>query len=396
MNVKKNYKKGYKYEILKILYMNGAISYNTLKLLPGSPLMNERAYRKLRDEGIVELINQAGRRMIIFKNYEGRKHEYEKYMPLGYSDYYYAKGKEIREKVKRGTPVDVERAARCGEILAIMRSSNLNSYIENCPKYSWKQPYDITQSYYHNSFDIKNTDIQYPSHTGEDKNMASTRIIGCINSPGGDYGIYNVSKGLIEWSRSGELKAATHLKRLSERVYGDTSEREINAIVYMKNLNLVEEIVFNENVHKTVNLISIDNVYPSMYALPINDIGIKMTMLLTMEQWKEYIYSFYISEIDYENAKGLSVSCDGYDGEHYILVYCVPDITKLKLYLRKAQADLDFKKYILYCFDWQEEHIRKTAGHLVQIRTIDFNSFYDAIKEKMFIMNNLKKEETCS
>lgn len=386
MNVKKNYSKGYRNELIKFLYMNGAISHNTLKLLPGSPIMNERAYRKLRDEGIVMLTTNGGRRMIIFKSYDDKKNEYESFMPQGYSDYYYIKSKEIREKVKRGTPVDVERAARCGEVLAIMRSAKINCYLEDCPKYSWNKPYDVNQSYYHNSFDIKKTDIQYPSHIGEDRNMASTRIIGCINSPGGDYGIYNVSKKLIEWSRSGELKAATHLKRISQKIYGAENPRSLNAIIYIKNLNLIEKIVKNET--KT-NLISIDYVYPKMYGLPINDIGIKMTRLLTYPLWQEYIYSYCITETEYTDAMGLSVACDGYDGEHYILVYCVPDITKLKLYLRKAQADPDFGKYILYCFDWQEEHIRNMADQLVQVRTISFDTFYELISSKLFTVNNI-------
>lgn len=395
MNIKKNYSKGYRLEIMKLLYMNGAISYNTLKLLPGSPLMNERAYRKLRDEGVLELIRHAGRRMIIFKNYEDKKSEYEEYMPLGYSDYYYDKSKEIRTKVKRGTPSDVERAARCGEVLAMMHTAGINAYMDNCPKYSWNQPYSPNESYYHNSFDIKNASIQYPSYTGEDKNIASTRIIGCVNSPGGDYGVYSVSKGLIEWSRSGELKAATHLKRLSQSIYG--IDRNVNAILYIKDLMLIERIVNNENIKRTVNLISIDNVYPEMYALPIDDTGIKMTSLLKEEFWKEHIYSKFITEAEYNNAKGLTVACDGYDGEHYKLVYCVPDITKLKLFLRKAQADLDFEKYVLYCFDWQEKHIREMAGHLVQINVVPFKEFYEKLSKKLFIMNNFddKEEKGC-
>ena len=392
MNKKKNYSKGYRLEIMKMLYMNGAMSYNTLKLLPGSPLMNERAFRKMRDEGVIETIRHAGRRMILFKNYEEKKSEYEDSMPVGYSDYYYGKSKEIRTKVKRGTPSDVERAARCGEVLAIMHSAGINAYMDNCPKYSWNQPYDVNQSYYHNSFDIKNANVKYPSYTGEDKNIASTRIIGCINSPGGDYAVYSVSKGLIEWSRSGELKAATHLKRISQNIYGDAYDRNVNAIIYIKDMKLIEQIVNNENIKRTVNLISIDNVYPEMYALPIDDIGIKMTGLLKEAFWKEHIYSKFITEVEYENAKGLTVACDGYDGERYTLVYCVPDITKLKLFLRKAQADLDFEKYVLYCYDWQEKHVREMANHLAQIKVVPFEPFYEKLINKMFTMNNVSKE----
>lgn len=391
MNEKKNYKKGYRYEIMRLLHINGAISYNTLKLLPGSPVMNERAYRKLRDEEIVEIVQRANRRMIILKDYEERKTEYEESLPPIYSDYYCEKGKAIRKKVKSGTPNAAERAARCGEVLAMMRSAGVMSYLEECPKYAWGQPYDINESYYHDSLDIKNTGIQYPSYSGEGKNLSSTRIIGCINSPGGDYGIYNVSKGLIEWSRSGELKVATHLRRISGAAYNASEEREVNAIVYMKDLALVEQIVNNENIKRTVNLISIDNVYPHMYALPIDDIGIGMTELLTKQSWQEHVYSQLITEKEYIDAKGLTVACDGYDGERYKLIYCVPDITKLKLFLRKAQADLDAKNFILYCFDWQEQHVRNMADHITTIKVIPFDTFYSAVKEKMFIMNNIGK-----
>ena len=66
------------------------------------------------------------------------------------------------------------------------------------------------------------------------------------------------------------------------------------------------------------------------------------------------------------NPRG-SVPCDAMDGETYIDLFCIPDIQKLKVFIKRAQYENDPTKYIIYCFDYQTEFVKKFAGDTVQI-----------------------------
>ena len=74
--------------------------------------------------------------------------------------------------------------------------------------------------------------------------------------------------------------------------------------------------------------------------------------------------------------------CDHYDKESKVgtLVFCIPDIVRLKKFLETAKLQNDRKKFRIICFDYQKEFVKKVIGYNAQIYTTSFEEYYKGEK----------------
>ena len=84
MNDKVNYKKGYKNELLRLIYLCGLIPCGSLRVLKKDPRMYQRAVKVMEKEGIVIVDKKGGERNIRLQNRREHRGEYEFYLPAGY------------------------------------------------------------------------------------------------------------------------------------------------------------------------------------------------------------------------------------------------------------------------------------------------------------------------
>ena len=103
MNNKLNYKKRYKNEILRLIYMCGLIPYRSLRILAAEPRMYQRAIRKMEEDGIVAIDKKGGEKNIRLLSKRERRKDYEYLLPPEYIEYYentIAETVKIREFTK--------------------------------------------------------------------------------------------------------------------------------------------------------------------------------------------------------------------------------------------------------------------------------------------------------
>lgn len=393
MNNKINYGKGYKNEILQLLYLTTVIPYRSLRLLSARPRMYQRAVKEMEEDGTVVVDKQGGEKNIRLREYRSRRAVYEAYIPEEYIEYYEA---TARGKLKDLSDIKNNRSAP----EKVLRNSATQIMMYSCGieispdkrdlRREMLEDYDIA---YYNSNEIKQIENYHDTVTKENKKgeyskkLSNSRISGLLISPGGIYAVYNIGNTLIEWKRFGEVKMAAYIAGLIK--HKSMSEVDANepkeAIVIARNDTLFEKIC-NGNYGKKarVILMNIDYAYDRLYAIPENRNGVLLLKIMTVNGWRGKILNAVIRKEEQMAKADVSVDCDGYDNENqiYKLVFCIPNLNKLKAFVTRAMFESNEKKYHVYCYSFQAQLILSIAGNSVSIFTVDIQKFYEEYFKK--------------
>lgn len=393
MNNKINYGKGYKNEILQLLYLTTVIPYRSLRLLSPRPRMYQRAVKEMEEDKTVVVDKTGGEKNIRLREYRSRRVEYEAYIPAEYIEYYEAtaRGKlkdlsdsknnrSAPEKVLRNSATQIMMYA-CGIEISPDKRDLRREMLED---------YDIA---YYNSNEIKQIENYHDTVTKEkkkgeySKKLSNSRISGLLISPGGIYAVYNIGNTLIEWKRFGEVKMAAYIAGLIKH----KSISEINAnepkeaIVIARNDTLFEKICSGNYGKKSrVILMNIDYAYDRLYAIPEDRNGVILLKMMTVNGWRSRILNAVIRKEEQIAKADVSVDCDGFDEEQeiYKLVFCIPNLNKLKSFTTRALFESDKKKYQIFCYSFQAQLILSLAGNSVTVYTVDIEKFYEEYFKK--------------
>ena len=387
MNNKANYKKGYKNEILQLTYICGMIPYRSLRLLADAPRLYQRAVKEMEQEGILIVDKKGGEKNLRLQDRRNNKIKYEPYIPKEYIEYYENVSREVLKRLGEENYMASKREMRNSSTKIMMYASG----VEITPDKRDLQTEMIKESdvCYYNSPEIK-TIIGYENEieivterNGEkSRKINNTRINGLLVSPGGNYAVYNIGKEMIEWKRKGEIKIAATITNLirkrHEKEYSITMQKE--AVVIAQTPNQYIRIINNTNEKRIgkVNLINIDFTYDKMYAVPEDRHGVMLLKMMTQKGWRKKILDSIISEELQKASSRSNIDCDGYDEENdiYYLVFCIPDIAKLKNYIKRAQIEEDKSRFRIYCYTHQLPIIAAIAGDSVQVSKVDIEKYY--------------------
>lgn len=389
MNNKMNYKKGKKNELLRLIYLCGVIPYRSLRTLAKEPRLYQRAVKDMEREGILAVDKKGGEKNIRLLNRAERRNEYEKYLTPEYVSYYENYAYENVHRLNFGDKSSPPASAMRGSATQIMMykaGADISPYKRDISK----EMLQDEDSVYYTSMEIKRAENYRDKVETVKRNdgtilkkLNNTRVTGLLVSPGGQYAVYNTGNTLIEWKRYGEVKMAVYLVQLVKS--RSESETSVNipkeAVIMAQTPGLYAKICNGEaKENKKRTLLNIDFAYDRMYAVPEDQNGILMLKMMQERGWRYTVYKTVLTDEEMENARYVTIQCDGYDKEKdiYKLVFCVPDLVSLKQFTRRAKLENDKKRFAIYCFTCQLPYLLQIADRKnFTILTMGIEQFYD-------------------
>lgn len=391
MNKKKNYSKGARLEILKLLHICGLIPLHSFEMLHNN---NTRVYqqraKEMEREGVTVnyRIPNSNYKYVHMQDYEKNmaKYDYRKYLPEGYYERYVTygaidskRGRSQTDKTKQ------ERAIRNAEIFIMMYGAKINSLPEDKIMLGSEEYLREDQSYYYTSREIKNytgyksdVEITYDNQGKESsKKVKSSRVLGLYTSPGGDYAVYQLGRNLVNWNQSGEYKISILINKILCAKYKEPRGTDSRGIIISQNAETLRKAIGAEDAKAEAWFRNIEDCYKELYVLPYNQYGQQMLKIMGLRGWKEKSREMFLNE---QQRQPCSIPCDGYDGERYYLLYCIPDVKKLRLFLRRAALEDNPRKYVVICFKEQAQMVAAAGRRHITIMTAEFKEYENEIK----------------
>lgn len=355
-----------------LLHNVGALPRQTIKMLPWRTDMMLRKMRSLVKEGV--LVNNKD---IYIINIRDENKWYYEELPDGYKDYYEKYLAPNRKRVS-GTEVERDKITKDVEAYIMAYSSGLASMMHEKKDISSARNKIVRgdRGYY------TSREIKILSSKTEHSKYDGSRLNGCIIGESGMYPVYNIGSGALLWNKATEGKLKIFLTNIGRKLYVSKMDITTKIIMY-RNISALEHLLKNRR-EGNAKYLSVDFLYEYMLAIPFTDEGKILLDMISREGWRERILSDFIPTEQQSRYKGVSVACDGIEetetGNCYILLYCIPDINKLKLFSERANLENDKSKFKVLCFEDQLPFIAKRLGNAAQIYSIDIKEYY-----KLFI-----------
>lgn len=381
MNNKKNYKKGTRKEINELIHMSGIIPEKSLKYIEGK---NYRVMRmKIREmikEGVLEYRKRKGLPRAILLCESGKDRDRcEESLPAELAEFYKNFGKTDSKRYQYSTtPGAAERVFYNSDTLIFMHGCGIRTLANE--KEGIKEKEEIRgKAIYYTSREIKNG-IGYRADVIEKEegiNVNSSRLRGMVISENGAYGIYRLPT-LTSYSQNGEYKMKLYLDRIVRDKLGNEEELT-EAVIIADNdrKDIIGNLIRAEKQNVKYRFESMEFVYKSIYGIHADETGQMMMRIFTVKNWKKKIIDSF--ELPQEGERR-GIACDGADGERYYYVYCVPDIKRFRKFLTRAEVENDKNHFIVICFDWQVEMMKKIAGRSVKIKSVPFKEYVKETK----------------
>lgn len=365
MNNKVNYKRGNRLELMKALYATSCLPYKCLRLYGGQLRLNQRLAKKMEKEGLLAIVKTEHGKVIKLNNWEKRIKEYIEYLPACYIEHYKIQRIELRKC--QGDRGRLERMLKNSEVSLLMHLSGIGAYPDERQKLSEEKTVlrEDTVEYY-SAREVKNCGMsnKYCDNVSLDndgiKKVVGSRISGVMVSPGGIYAVYNITNHLIEWERYGELKMAAHIEKVMLGKGAAKVKGAINCLLLADSMEVFERVLTNENDRRRGStLLNIDYAYEYMYAVPSDKNGITMLKLMSKKDWQLKMERILLANC-HKNNTVYSVACDGYNEEDgYILLFCLGNLAKLKMFLKRATNPRENERFCIYCFTFQTQLMKK-------------------------------------
>lgn len=364
---------------MKYLALTGYIPLKSCELI-GAKITIQRLVRRMKAEGYAIayasperyiMLSAAGKQKL--KQIDEKQYEHLQSVlsaaPIGPA------GENNVEKTRK-----IRRNLQQSKILILLDSLGIKCWNYEKPTLSLISPAVIPEnrSLYYTSIEIKAMDNY------EHKNKIShTRAYGLLLSPGGNFCIYHVGNGKMEWNQYGETKIVVHCETVISKNSGVKGKANLRqAIVYTNSYNSFAKVLeaSEKNTFKQkYEFFSFNNVFDNMYYVPIGIEGKAVTSLLIQKNHHKRIID-YLYDKSYVRPKMISVDCDvTRDGDYY-LSFLECDICRLKRF-KQAMDFNDKRKFHITCFEWQYDALREYLPEECEIETVRTTDVLRAIRE---------------
>lgn len=398
MNEKANYGKGRRRELTKQMMSYGMVLYRSLRYLDETDKkMSQRILREMERENTVRFAKDP--KIVYLKNPTANKKLMDA-MPEGYG----YQNMLSAQKRNRALVSSCEESYRIRlyktvDTLMFMSAAGVLTLPDKKPvirKMITKEmqeidkddiePYkekkedepitiDAKGSYYYTSTDYKSITGYVDLIGSSSKKVIGSRSLGCMLSGGNVYVVYHVGQNLIEWKQRGEERMAHHLAQLFSKIYepyiGQTDVVVDRAIVLAEDDFVFQQIIENESS----TLMNIDYTYQKMYGVTLDISGRRLLEKMKDSNFENRIMASILDDGEIHDSNMTRTACDGYNKETkvYSMVFCSPDICKLKHFIKAAYRDNDKKKYRIYCYTHQLPLIISLAGEYAEIYSMDID-----------------------
>lgn len=376
---RKHYDTGTRNMLLTLTLATGCLPCHAVSLLNKRTETLQKKMREMRDEGI-------------FKEYKGKQYKgkdriwvltvdgsdrstmlYENEVAAPLLDLFWNVTVQDGYKVTTDTPYPKK--------LRVMRNSETllfyyGIYAE-CIMGRYRDIREDTRNagnLYYSSRELKGITVDGGLKADLDKSnkLNTTRVNGALLSEGGNYTVYNIGRSVSKYSLSGERK----LKAYLDGIMAEKERQSVqSAVLLARSLSLYENFISPQNQKIQLNIGGLEGVYKHIYSLTLDTNGQRMMQIMMRKDWKEQIYANVLTA-EQRNGRTGNVECDGQKGEQYIFVFCVPDIKRFKMFLRRAEIENDRQKYTVMCFDLHKELITKMVKGYAKVYSAKFMDYY--------------------
>ena len=385
---KTNYKEGYRGAIIQTIRENGFLPLDSLRLYEKPvAIQYQRCVRRLKEEGLIEELRTINKTRYVRFTEEGENLIKEELGGGKYAPYLTEKTKYVLRYLKLESTDKEKRIAYKLQQNKFINDVSSKLYAELCSIYSSDVPdlnvglvEDDLKAFY-DSAKIKSMGSYRAAKINDrySNKINNSRINGLSISPGGIYSVYNIGKVLPEWRRNGEDKMAACIRMLASRSMRDFSapnyEKEA-VIISANDKNFVRIVTEKEekDSHRR-KLMTIDQAYDHMYALPYTCEGVKMFKIMQLPMWRAKLREQFLTHDEMQESRFAQVSCDGYDIRNrvYKLVFCIPDMTKLKSFVKRAETEGVKDRFYLYCYDHQLPVVTEIVKDHVKVFSVDID-----------------------
>ncbi len=262
------------------------------------------------------------------------------------------------------------RSDMVAESVMMMLEANIEVVPTKLPTLSLNNRFDSFngQSCFYTTRHIKKT-----LNKGINK-ILSSRIVGALFAGNNVYAIYNTRSSPIKWKGMNELKTRLILTDLA-RINADVSECD-SAIIFGKDDKTILNSFFNNAECKDKDF-RFDKIYQNVYAIPQSPRGIEMLQIFKIENFQEKVLAYMFEKNDrcINSGYGWHAVVDW----EYVFSYLDANIAALSRFYETVKRGKGKKKFMVICYDFQEEFIKELFEGIASVATIPFQIIVNGI-----------------
>ena len=348
--------------LLTLTALSGEFPTDLLRRLPGAGSYKDFAMKQLKRENLLRTYYRDGVRGLRLT------FPAKKLLLASHPDWFcaYLSGAAETNRLKS----EVTRRLRLHR-MAEVQVSMLNAGVA---VFSWEKPAVfrpvppppdtwISRPAYFSSREVK--------EIGPQRNMIrGSRAVGILLGDGDIFIVYNTGASEMKWEFRAELRMKTLLKTdlCHARLPSQFMNAQQNAIVFASDMGQMEALIgaHNQGDH---DYFVLDGDFGHFYYLTSDYQGEVVLQLLCDPDKKAALDSILAEGLS-PPQPGLVVEHDAMDGDDPVLFAYTCDMPRIKRF--NNALHIHGKKGTLYCFDFQEEAMRRICGPNVEIQGLDF------------------------
>lgn len=373
---KKLYWKGYRNTLIKLLLTTGAITYSGLQMLPGNRIMYIRKLKEMEGEKILEIFRNNGKQLARLNHFDSLYKNYIDSLPNGYYGHYnrYGRSNHRRVAVVDKNGVTSERVIRECEVTQMMYGAGVSVFPDEKTEMRGNALIDSEEISYYSSHELKECDtfhLHLNSTDKKDNYTMTSRIIGCLISPGGKYAVYHTGHERLFWKKASEGQIAYYISGVINKKCENPnmSGSAKDCIMVGKDMGVFQKIFEG----RKPGCVSVESGYERMYAIPYDKNGQKMLERMTKDGWRRKLLDRYLIGYDTDTSMN-NIICDGIQESRIALVFCDGDIVRLKKYITAIQwvkCTQTNITYEIYCHDFQQNFVSEVSEALADIILVE-------------------------
>lgn len=365
-----SWRKGYRAEIMKMLMSFGVITFRALNLMENKE-MYRRKIKEMKKEGYIEEHKNKGNRALSLSDFDNKYQDYIGEYEMGYYGYHRRYCRTVVSYVTtyQKNYADFMAAVRDSEAAVFMHEAGAGALMEEKIQLRDSGRIGRDDRAYYRTAEIKDT---WKDRENNSLVFGRMRCNGWLTCPGGNYMVYQVCMSQIRWFKTSEDNYAGYIKKLCrERKEGGAGDiREAVILAYTD--EVFEKMVFYERQH--AENLNVSNGHKTMYGLTYDTAGLILMRLMMERNWKKCLMDEYLYGLQINDSVSYS-ACNAYDGDVKILLFCIPDLVRLRIFMVQAADDRKPEKNRIYCFDTQEEFVKRIAGDCCEVRAYSLHDY---------------------
>lgn len=261
------------------------------------------------------------------------------------------------------------RASRATDALAVMMRAGIEILPCEMPVLREENRYNtfINKACFYTSKQLKKS-----LSKGENK-IEFSRIVGVLFAGGKLYPVYNTQNSAMRWNGMGELKTKpifTNLGRIN------TDEYKTDSVILLGRSEKVALQTLFMHGQKSNKTYRFDNIYSNVHYVPLDENGIRLLRLFTIEDFHERVLSWLFSP----SMRSVGVfDCDACIDGKYILSYLDSNLSRLtRFYEASKRSD---EKFEVICYPFQAAFVKELFHGNINIKEIPFETVENKVKE---------------